>query len=73
MLVRRRGHLPRVILPGVRDIRGYQAMYRDFARAIRTGAAPEMSVERAMADHVLMDRVYATAQAQSPASAAPGL
>jgi UDP-N-acetylglucosamine 3-dehydrogenase len=73
VLVRRRGRLPRLILPGVRDIRGYQAMYRDFARAIRTGAAPEMSVERAMADHVLMDQVYATAQAEGPASAAPGL
>ena len=60
VLVRRRGRLPRLILPGVRDIRGYQAMYRDFARAIRTGAAPEMSVDRAMADHVLMDQVYAT-------------
>ena len=35
---------PRVILPGVRDIRGYQAMYRDFASAIRDGRSPEMSV-----------------------------
>ena len=61
-LVRQRGRLPRVGLPGVRDIRGYEAMYRDFARAILTGAAPEMSVERAMADHALMDQVYATAQ-----------
>lgn len=52
---------PRVILPGVRDIRGYQAMYRDFARAIRTGAAPEMNLERAMADHRLMDQIYPTA------------
>jgi hypothetical protein len=32
-----------------------------------------MSVERARADHVLMDQVYATAQAEGPASAAPGL
>ena len=34
MLVRG-GGLPRVSLPGFADIRGYQAMYRDFARAIR--------------------------------------
>jgi predicted dehydrogenase len=60
VLVRGRG-LPKLLLPGVRDARGYQAMYRDFARAIRLGAAPEMSLERAMADHVLMDQVYASA------------
>ena len=47
---------PRLILPGVRDIRGYQAMYRDFARAIRTGRAAEMSLERAMEDQRLMER-----------------
>ena len=29
--------LPRLLLPGIRDARGYQAMYRDFARAIRLG------------------------------------
>jgi predicted dehydrogenase len=54
----RRGVLPRVILPGFRDMRGYRAMYRDFARAIATGAAPEMSLERAMDDQRLMDQVY---------------
>jgi predicted dehydrogenase len=52
---------PRLIFPGVRDIRGYQAMYRDFARAIRTGQTPEMSLERAMDDQRLMDQIYATA------------
>jgi predicted dehydrogenase len=58
IFVRGRG-LPRFILPGFRDIRGYQAMYRDFARAIRTGSPPEMSLERAMADQRLMDCIYA--------------
>lgn len=52
---------PRLIFPGVRDIRGYQAMYRDFARAVRTGSAPAMDLERAMADQRLMDQIYATA------------
>jgi predicted dehydrogenase len=52
--------LPRLILPGFRDIRGYQAMYRDFTRAIREGRAPEMSLERAIEDQRLMDQVYAT-------------
>jgi UDP-N-acetylglucosamine 3-dehydrogenase len=51
---------PRVVLPGFRDIRGYQAMYRDFHRAIRDGGAPEMSLERATVDQRLMDQVYAS-------------
>jgi predicted dehydrogenase len=59
VLGRGRG-VPRVILPGYRDIRGYQAMYRDFYRAIREGKQPEMSLERAMEDQALMDRVYAS-------------
>ena len=59
VVVRGRG-MPRVLFPGVRDIRGYQAMYRDFFRAIKEGAAPEMSLERAIEDHRLMEQVYAT-------------
>jgi predicted dehydrogenase len=51
--------LPRLVFPGVRDLRGYQAMYRDFVRAIATGGAPEMNLERAMDDHRLMDQIYA--------------
>jgi predicted dehydrogenase len=59
VLVRgRRG--PQVIVPGLRDIRGYRAMYRDFVRAIRDVGTPEMSLERAMEDHRLMDEVYAS-------------
>lgn len=54
-----RGHgLPRIVLPGVRDVRGYEAMYRDFVTAVRTGSTPQMSLERAMADHRLMEQVY---------------
>jgi predicted dehydrogenase len=55
--------LPRILYPGFRDIRGYQAMYRDFYRAIREGRQPEMSLERAMEDQALMDRVYASISA----------
>ncbi len=58
VLVRGTG-VPRFILPGFRDIRGYQAMYRDFAGAIRTGRQPEMSLERAMDDQRVMDQIYA--------------
>ena len=59
VLARGKG-LPRIRVPGVRDVRGYQAMYRDFVRAIRSGTVPEMSLERAMDDQRLMDQVYAS-------------
>jgi predicted dehydrogenase len=66
-IVLARGHgWPRVIVPGLRDIRGYRAMYRDFAGAVAEGRPPEMSVERAMADQRLMDQIFETANA--PAS-----
>lgn len=60
-VVVRDGGLPRLQLPGVRDIRGYQAMYRDFAASIEAGRQPEMSLERAIDDQHLMDQIYATA------------
>jgi predicted dehydrogenase len=62
VLARGRGW-PRFIQPGVRDIRGYAAMYRDFAAAITTGRAPEMHLERAMEDQALMEQVYASIRA----------
>ena len=65
VIARRRGRLPRLILPGLRDIRGYQAMYRDLVHAIRTGRVPEMSLERAMDDQRLMDQILATADADA--------
>ena len=51
--------LPRVIIPGLRDIRGYRAMYRDFIQSIRDRRQPEMSLERAIEDQRLMEQVYA--------------
>jgi predicted dehydrogenase len=59
ILVRGRG-LPRLVIPGFRDIRGYRAMYRDFVGSIRARRQPEMSLERAMEDHRLMEQAYAT-------------
>ena len=56
VLVRGRG-LPKVVFPGFRDIRGYQAMYRDFAGAIRHDRAPQMSLETAMGDQRLMEQL----------------
>jgi predicted dehydrogenase len=48
------------LMPGVRDIRGYRAMYRDFIRAIRDGVIPEMTLERAIDDQRLMDQIYSS-------------
>jgi predicted dehydrogenase len=62
----RGGGIPKLLLPGFRDIRGYQAMYRDFVSAIREGRAPEMSLERAMDDQRLMEQVYATIEHSTP-------
>jgi predicted dehydrogenase len=60
LFVMARGNGFRLLFPGYRDLRGYKAMYRDFLRAIREGGAPEMSLERAMDDQRLMDRIYST-------------
>jgi predicted dehydrogenase len=60
LFVLARGNGWRLIFPGYRDIRGYKAMYRDFVGAIRLGRPPEMSLERAMEDQRLMDRIYST-------------
>jgi predicted dehydrogenase len=58
LVLTRGGGLPRLACPGLRDIRGYRAMYRDFAASIAAGRQPEMSLERASADHRLMTDVY---------------
>ena len=58
--------LPRILFPGFRDIRGYQAMYRDFHRSIREGRPPAMSLEVAMEDQRLMDRIYASLTGSGP-------
>lgn len=61
LFVLARGHgIPRLVFPGFRDIRGYQAMYRDFHAAITEGRPPEMSLERAIDDQRLMDHVYSS-------------
>ena len=59
-VIARGAGVPRLLFPGFRDMRGYQAMYRDFVGSIREGRAPEMSLERAIEDQQLMDQVYAT-------------
>jgi predicted dehydrogenase len=65
VLVRGRG-FPRLLFPGFRDIRGYQAMYRDFVRSIREARSPQMNLEQAMDDQRLMDRIYASLSGTGP-------
>jgi predicted dehydrogenase len=65
VLVRGAG-LPRVLFPGFRDIRGYRAMYHDFHDAIREDRPPQMSLEMAMHDQRLMDRIYASLAGTGP-------
>ena len=57
VVVRGKG-VPRLLFPGVADIRGYKAMYRDFVTSIREGRQPEMSLERAIDDQRLMDDIF---------------
>ncbi len=57
VLARGKG-MPRLLLPGIRDIRGYAAMHQDFIAAITAGRQPEMSLERALDDQRLMDQIY---------------
>jgi predicted dehydrogenase len=59
MLVRGE-QFPRLVFPGFRDIRGYQAMYRDFRESIQAGREPEMNLERAIEDQRLMDQIYSS-------------
>jgi predicted dehydrogenase len=59
VIVRGEG-MPKLTVPGLRDIRGYQAMYRDFIRSMSENTLPEMSLERAIEDQRLMDQIYAS-------------
>jgi predicted dehydrogenase len=59
----RGGGFPKIVFPGFRDIRGYQAMYRDFRESIQHGREPEMSLERAIEDQRLMDQIYSSLSA----------
>jgi predicted dehydrogenase len=44
------GRARRLILPGLGDLAGYRAMFRDFLDALRAGSEPLMTLERARED-----------------------
>jgi len=58
LFVRVTGSRPRLILPGLRDIGGYRAMFRDFLGSIRTGREPLMSLARAQRGLELVEAAY---------------
>ena len=48
-------------VPGLRDLAGYKAMFRDFVRAWRTGEQPAMSLAMARRDLEHIEAAYASA------------
>jgi predicted dehydrogenase len=65
------GAKPRLIFPGLRDISGYQAMFRDFLAALRTGSEPVMSLSRAQRAIELIEAAYRTAPSTPALEAVP--
>jgi len=45
-----RGRVHRLVFPGLADITGHRAMFRDFIRALRGGGSPLMTLARARED-----------------------
>ncbi len=60
LFVRVTGACPRFIVPGLRDIGGYRAMFRDFLHCMRTGHEPLMSLARAQRGLELVEAAYRT-------------
>ncbi len=44
--------------PGVRDLPGYRAMFRDFFRALRTGGESLLTLDHARRDVELVEAIY---------------
>jgi UDP-N-acetylglucosamine 3-dehydrogenase len=63
------GGRPRLVFPGLQDISGYRAMFRDFFDALRTGSEPLMSLERAQRDSELIEAAYRTVLGPPPVGA----
>lgn len=48
----------RILFPGLRDIKGYRAMFADFLSALETGATPRMTLAMARRDLALVEAAY---------------
>jgi predicted dehydrogenase len=53
-----RGQRNRLIIPGLRDIGGYRAMFADFLLCLREGREPRMTLARARRDLELVEAAY---------------
>ena len=61
------GKRRRLSFPGVRDLTGTRAMFRDFLGAMREQRPPEFTLALARRDLELVEAAYRTAASQSPA------
>jgi predicted dehydrogenase len=52
------GARTRLIVPGLGDIGGYKAMFRDFIGVLRSGAEPQMTLDVAERDLALVEEAY---------------
>jgi predicted dehydrogenase len=59
------GKRTRLLFPGVRDITGTRAMFRDFLAALREGRAPQFTLALARRDLELVEAAYRTADQHS--------
>ena len=62
------GKRTRLRFPGVRDLTGTRAMFRDFLGVLRGGRAPEFTLALARRDLELVEAAYRTAQQHSSRS-----
>jgi UDP-N-acetylglucosamine 3-dehydrogenase len=62
------GKRTRFRFPGVRDLTGTRAMFRDFLGSLREGRPPQYTLERARRDLELVEAAYRTADDHSAAS-----
>ncbi|MFQ5707054.1 MAG: Gfo/Idh/MocA family protein [bacterium] len=53
-----RGTRKRLVFPGLKDIAGYKAMFRDFFCALREDREPEFGLNLAKQDLVLIESIY---------------
>jgi UDP-N-acetylglucosamine 3-dehydrogenase len=68
------GQRRRLLLPGLKDLSGRVAMFRDFVRALKSGAEPEMTLARARRDVELVQMIEASVgSARSPLGAQSAL
>jgi predicted dehydrogenase len=51
----------RILFPGLRDIKGFGAMFDDFLTALATGRAPRMTLAAARRDLAVVEAAYRTA------------